>query len=389
MSETPTARMDQKPCPRIWLLGGNGAVGRNLALQFAGQTSNVIVVSRTSNRQLAALDYVATRALDLSDREAQLDMHPGDRIINLTEATAPGLAEQAIRAGAMFIETSASPDYIRAQRAVANATVGKGLLVDCVGVAPGLTNLMADALFRQTADIEKVEIGIEIGLGKHAGFSATAWTISSMGRSYRAKRNHRWVELVPGQLQARFRFGGDTNTRRAIGFPFADQEILAWSPPDSVATILTYLAIDPPFATAIFGRAMRLGLGKFMARRSHSVARALLRLPEYGRAATRITVNAWTASDDNSVCLRLSTGDQSAATAAVIAAVATQDMARLRNTGPAVSITDVLSLEEAIQSVAAIYPETDLRGGSDCDTYRPSQASEERCTPQIQMDAQL
>lgn len=346
---------------RYWLLGGSGAVGQNL-IGILAQVPNVevVVVSRKPKIGLGSAQNVETRACDLANPKPFNDIRPEDRIVNLTEATPPVLAAQAVRAGGIFIETSASSAYVESLRAVAVASRGLGLLIDCVGVAPGLTNLMAHDLIAQGDTPKSVEIGIELGLGKHAGLAATAWTIASLGRNYTAKRKHKLEWLSPGQVSTDFRFGQDDHSRRAVGFPFADQEILAANLPEGIATILTYLAIDPPIMTHVLWMSMHLGLGKVMAGRAHDVARTFLRLPTVGRASTRLTVQSRTADGEISSLLHLSTGDQSAATAAVAATAATQDLASVSGKGPVLSISDVLSLDLAVQRVTLVHPETSL-----------------------------
>lgn len=360
-SVTTNASGPTSESSRFWLFGGSGAVGQNLVrLLSKTQNAHVIVVSRRPWTSLPLAEHVETRTADLTDPSTAVDVHPGDRIINLTEATLSALTARAIRAGAIFIETSASPDYVSAQSAAAAASNGPGILIHCVGVAPGLTTLMAHALVEHGEIPEAIEIGIELGLGKHAGFAATVWTIASLGRPYAAKRGHRLDWIHPGQVSGNFRFGKDARSRGAIGFPFADQLVLAEALPGEVGTILTYLAFDPPIVTRFFRLSTRFGMGKVMANRSHRVARVLQRLPAVGRASTRLTVQCRDARGAISGRLHLTTGDQSIATAAVAASTASQDMVSLRGKASVFSIADVLSLDAAVQRVTEACPKTKL-----------------------------
>lgn len=172
-----------------------------------------------------------------------------------------------------------------------------------------------------------------------------------------AKIDRSWQAVPTASVSRQFPFQIGRRGRLALGFPFVEQALLAQEFGEDVDTVLTYLAVSPPWVTRLLWAALRLGTGRLASQRADGLARILLRVPPIGGTSTRIVVSA---QDDLGVCewIRLETGEQGHATAAITVAVA---MA-VDLTDPAIVSTaaDWVSLDDAIVVLKRTYASTSL-----------------------------
>ena len=336
----------------VVLIGGSGDVGSRLvALLLDHAGTDIRVVSR---RGQAPDDRVTPLKLDITAADAAAGLPEGATVVNLTEATPPSIAAHVVRTGGLFLETSASPEYVSAiEQAMAQAG-GPGTGVVCVGAAPGLSTLLAADAAR-TEGCETLDIGIELGMGRHYGVAATEWSIGALGAPYRAADGNS-ATVQPGELSQSFAFGQGDRARFAFGIGFAHQGIA--SSPDARAPVRahTFLAFDPPVATRLVWLLLRLGLGPVLARNKRGLARNLMRLPSMGRTNSRIAVEA-RGGDGNVLASRhCAAGDQAEITAAMI--LATLCAVHEAATPPrgATTIVDHLTLPDAIESLRHFLP---------------------------------
>lgn len=353
----------------VVLIGGSGDVGRRLVALLPDEAgADIRVVSR---RGQAPDDRVTPLKLDITAADAAAWLPEGATVVNLTEATPPSIAAHVVRTGGLFLETSASPEYVSAiEQAMAQAG-GPGTGVVCVGAAPGISTLLA-------ADVAKadgcatVDIGIELGMGRHYGVAATEWSIGALGAPYRVSDADS-TAIQPGELVQSFAFERTGRARFAFGIGFARQGIAP--PPDARApvSVRAFLAFDPPVATRLVWLLLRLGLGPALARNKRGLARNLMRLPSMGRTNSRIVAEARGADGGVLASRHFAAGDQAEVTAAMILATIRAIYQAATPPHGATTIADHLTLSGAIESLRHILPGMAVETWSGA-TQRPSGA---------------
>lgn len=352
---------------RYWLLGGTGKVGTKVANLLSRVSDEIITVSRRKSRNEHSRHHVQA---DLSEPTTRLDFGPQDRVINLSEATGTQIVKSAVETGAIFIETAATPTYVLGNRNTVRELDGPGHLLDCVGVAPGLTNLMARTLMRDQPNTEKLSIAVELGLGDHAGPAATKWFFESLGARYSARTNGRWTDTRTADFTRKVPFVENRPARIALNFPFVEQSILAQEFEENTDTVSSLLALSPPWITRVLWIALRLGFGGFLSRQAATLTKLALVGPSFGETTTRIVLSGFDRHARPTGLLRLETGAQSRATAVTIAAVAqaTPPEAPSRIS----TIADWLTLDAAVDALGLEFPQTRLSGtlGSSLDPNR-------------------
>lgn len=218
---------------RVLVLGGYGAVGAKVVAELRSSGDTAFAAGRDPAR--------ADRVIDPADqgsyRSAMSDV---DVVINAAGLEEPVLARVAAAAGAAFVDIGAATGYIAALERLTGTTAA--VLVS-VGLAPGLTNLLAAAVYATAPG--PVDIAVLLGAGERHGTAATNWSYGLLGRVFpdtqhigRSVRNYTQPQ--------RFELPG-YGRRRLYRTDFSDQHALTR---DLGAPVLTYFGVDSRLATA-------------------------------------------------------------------------------------------------------------------------------------------
>ncbi len=200
--------------PTILIAGGYGAVGSKIARQLSSDAANTIIVA---GRNLAKAQDTAfalgglARLLDLANRDTWAAALDGvDLVIVCIDQTETGFLEMVTTRAIAYIDVTAGDEFFR--KAEALTTTGTVLL--SVGLAPGLSNLLAMEAAADMEQIDSIEIGLLMGTGDEHGSAAIAWSTAQMFDPD-AKRDDAIID-----------FGPDFGRRRAYFMDFADQHVL-------------------------------------------------------------------------------------------------------------------------------------------------------------------
>ncbi|MCQ4119974.1 NAD-dependent epimerase/dehydratase family protein [Rhodococcus tibetensis] len=153
----------------VLVLGGYGAVGAHLVRLLRAQGIPTLAAGRDPAQADRVLDLTATDSF----RTALAGV---STVVNCAGAENIRLAEECTHRGIVFIEISATSDYVRAlERVDGPAVLG-------VGLAPGLSTLLAVDVLSSAPG--PVDIMIGLGSGEHHGPAATAWTYRLLGQHF-------------------------------------------------------------------------------------------------------------------------------------------------------------------------------------------------------------
>ena len=238
----------------VLVLGPYGAVGGHVVDQLRRSGDQAITAGRDPAR--------AERVIDLTEPELnsyRAALTQVDTVVNASGAEDPRLAEVAGHRGCAFVDITATIDYISQ---LEQLDVRAPVLIN-VGLAPGLTNLLAAALHH--VEPGPIDLGVLLGAGEHHGAGATDWSYRMLGRTFhdgeRRIRNysHSTVFDVPG-----------SGRRRLYRLDFSDQYGLSR---DLAVRVHTYFGLDSRTATAA------LALGTWIPGAAAALRRADLALP--------------------------------------------------------------------------------------------------------------
>lgn len=177
---------------RILVIGGYGAVGTNVVAHLRDRRDlKVVIAGRDGSRATRLAAGLGANfnglALDLHDTTA-LDraVIAADVVVSCTEAAAVAVGQACIRHGRGYVPIAASVPILKElfrldDQARANGAVG--LLG--VGLAPGVTNVLAADATARAERYDHCIIAVHLGFGDRHGPEAVAWTLrqASQARS--------------------------------------------------------------------------------------------------------------------------------------------------------------------------------------------------------------
>jgi hypothetical protein len=236
---------------RALVLGGYGAVGSLVVERLRAQGATVHAAGRDPQR--------ADRMVDLA-RPASLDVALADVdvAINAAGVEDPCLVTRVTSRGVAFVDITASTAYVAAVEALEPAAP----VILSVGLAPGLTNLLAAAVHRDAPG--PIDVAVVLGAGERHGRAGVAWTYDLLGRRFPDPATGAPVRNFT--RSSRFRLPGSTQTRRLLRADFSDQHTLTR---DLGVPVRTHFGLDSRVATAALAALTRVPGGRHAPRGLH------------------------------------------------------------------------------------------------------------------------
>lgn len=253
----------------ILIVGGYGAVGRVIAAELAEDFPGQVVVAGRSHEKATAL----AQKFDGKIRPLQLDIFNTDQTAQILDGVAlvmicldlpnTHFVEMCFQQGVHYVDVTASYDYLLQVEALAEmARAGGSTAVLSVGLAPGLTNLLARHAHAQFDELEQLDIHILLGLGEAHGEAAIRWMVENMNTDFTVleqgdeKRVHSFAD---GRQTT---FLGKLGRRTTYRFSFADQHVLTRTL--NIPTVSMRLAFDSALMTSLMAAAQKVGLFKLL-----------------------------------------------------------------------------------------------------------------------------
>tara|TARA_R110002124_G_scaffold63350_48_gene173622 strand:+ start:23147 stop:24160 length:1014 start_codon:yes stop_codon:yes gene_type:complete len=219
--------------PTILIVGGYGAVGRQIAAMLAASSENQLIVAGRSLAKAQASGF-AGRFIDLGAPGTWAAALEGvDLVVAAIDQTDTAFVAEVTRRGIAYIDVTAGDAFFQRVEALG----ADSPIVLSLGLAPGLTNLLAASAADELDEVESIEIGILMGAGDEHGAAAIAWSTHNMFDP-EAPRDERRIE-----------FGPDFGLRTAYFMDFADQHVLARTMP-GVRTV-TRVTYDSALLTSV------------------------------------------------------------------------------------------------------------------------------------------
>lgn len=194
---------------RVLILGGYGAVGREAAAELVASGLQVRLAGRHPERarSVPGTELIEVDLADNAQVAAALD--GTDIVLMCAERNNAEVARACFERGVHYLDVTATHSVIAELEQLHElAATNKAVGVLSVGLAPGVTNLLARHAVENSTE-RSVRIGALLGSGEAHGPAAVRWTLDGLG-------------ALTGSWQMDFP-GGPRTVHR---FPFSDQYTL-------------------------------------------------------------------------------------------------------------------------------------------------------------------
>ncbi|MGW3859227.1 hypothetical protein [Micromonospora arida] len=237
---------------RVLVIGGYGATGSRITALLKAAGDVVFTAGRDTARADRVLDLrhldTATVGAAVSDVEV---------VINATGAEDPRVAMAFLDHGVGFVDITATTGYV----ADLERLHSRAPLVLSVGLAPGLTNLLAAAVHRDVPGA--VDVALVLGTGEEYGPASVGWSAGLLGARFTDPATA--TAVLNYTRPQRFRLPGLGN-RQLLRVDFSDQHTLTR---DLAVPVRTYFGLRSRIATAALGVMTRTPGSATLARRLH------------------------------------------------------------------------------------------------------------------------
>lgn len=166
--------------------------------------------------------------------------------------------------GIHYIDVTASYDFFsRVEKLDHAAVAGGAIALLSVGLAPGISNLLARRTYEFLDRTDRTDITIMLGLGDAHGQAAIEWTIDHLDGSYTVEEAGR-SRLVGSFTDGRaVSLGAPWGKRQAYRFNFADQHVLVRTL--GIPAVATRLCLDSAWMTGLLHMLKLAGITRLLA----------------------------------------------------------------------------------------------------------------------------
>lgn len=225
---------------KVIVLGGYGAVGSQAVAYLREMAAHVLAAGRDPKRADLLIDAGHPHGLDRVLKDV-------DVVLNCAGAEDAALADQVTRHGAAFVDITASVEYTSA---VERLKPSAPILLS-VGLAPGLTNLLAAAV-QHEAPAQPIDIALLLGAGERYGKASTAWAYQLLGQDFADPATGERIRNYSRPRRFHLPVYG---VRRLLRVDYSDQHVLHR---DLGVPVRTYFGLTSRLATAALAVLTRL-----------------------------------------------------------------------------------------------------------------------------------
>ncbi|WP_426753377.1 saccharopine dehydrogenase family protein [Myxococcus sp. Y35] len=252
----------------IIVVGGYGQVGQEVVRVLASAfPDRVVVAGRSAARAEAFARRVGEGArglgLDVTSPSALGRLAGAALVVMCLDQQDTAFVEHCLRSGIDYVDVTArEASLVAFERLGPIANQAGSTAVLSVGVAPGLTQVLAAQAVSSLDAVDRLDLVVLLGGGDAHGAAAIEWTLENLAAPFdviRAGQRHR----VHGFREAiQVQFPGERRPRSAWRFNFPDQRAAARTL--AVPTVSTWLCFEPPLMSEWAALSVRAGLGHLL-----------------------------------------------------------------------------------------------------------------------------
>ncbi len=250
----------------ILVVGGYGGVGRVISAALGDRFPGQVVVAGRNYQK--AQDFasgtnnqVIPAKLDISGMDevgSSLDDNVA-LVVMCVENQDTQFVEQCIDRGIHYVDISATYELLSQIESLDGKAKEHGSTVLLsVGLAPGLTNLLASHCTAVLEEVHNVDIFLLLGMGEVHGESSNQWVLDNLNSEYHVRQSGEEKRVQAFGEFKQTVFPGDAGKRSAFRFNFSDQHTVVRTL--GIDSASTWACFDSAFFTWFFYVEKKLGL---------------------------------------------------------------------------------------------------------------------------------
>lgn len=282
----------------ILVIGGYGHVGSKICTRLAQKYPGKVYAAGRSLEKAEAFSHatggqVLPMKIDMSSEINGEILSSFKVVVMCLDQQNTAFVQACLLQGIHYIDISADYGFLSKVEQLHPLAESHGsTAVLSVGLAPGLTNLLALQASRQLDTIDEINISIMLGLGDSHGRAAIEWTVDNLRHNFTTWQQGKKIERVSFTDGRTTDFGSEIGKRTAYRFNFADQHILQHTLKQG-PTVSTRLCFDNEWVTKAIAVMKRVGAFRMLnAPRGRNLAISLLSSIKIGKPIYAVKVEA-------------------------------------------------------------------------------------------------
>ena len=266
---------------QILVVGGYGSVGRIICTDLGNRFPGQVVAAGRNYRKASEFSSetegnVLPQVIDIfGDHGWNEVLSDVTVVVMCIDQRDTNFIEECTRRGIHYVDITATYEFLAKIEALDTEARKHGAtIVLSVGLAPGLTNLLAAHCKSELDEIRNAEIFIMLGLGEVHGEASNRWVIEKMNAKYIVTQAGGDKHVSGFQSGKKTLFPDDIGRRTAFRFNFSDQHTI--SKTLAIPSASTWLCFDSPLMTYLFAFYRKVGL--FGLLRFRSIREGLVRI---------------------------------------------------------------------------------------------------------------
>ncbi|MCQ6561366.1 saccharopine dehydrogenase family protein [Paenibacillus mendelii] len=248
----------------IIVVGGYGHVGQTICRQLGElYPGKVYAAGRNFTRaeQFSATTGGKVKPLQMNVSDGfEPDMANRVKLVIMClDQSDTAFVRSCFQYGIRYMDVSANHSFLaEVERLQEEACFYEVTAVLSIGLAPGLTNLLALQAKKLTDHVDTLDIAIMLGMGDQHGNAAIEWTVDNLAADFHVVKEGGEVAVqsfTDGRLTD---FGAKLGYRRAYRFNFSDQHVLPRTL--GVPNVSTRLCFDSAAVTGWIAGLRAVGL---------------------------------------------------------------------------------------------------------------------------------
>lgn len=279
---------------KILIIGGYGAVGRIISEKLSAlYPGNVIIAGR--NFEKASLlssqlgNSITPHRLDICDwKEEDVPQGVGF-VIMCVDVPAMDFVEYCIFKGIHYMDITPTTNITQnIEKLDSLAKANQVSVVLSVGIAPGISNLLAQHAHNTRPDLQNIDIYILFGLGEKHGDAGYRWVFENMTDRYPLASREKDETIGTLSLPKKTQLLGK---RTFYSFNFADQHTVLRT--TNTRQVITRLAFDSRASTRLLYLLHRMHLLKPFIKRIQKLMPKMEKYGQMGSDVYAIKAVAW------------------------------------------------------------------------------------------------
>lgn len=283
---------------KILIIGGYGAVGRIISEKLSAlYPGNVIIAGRNlekANLLSSQLGNGTTpHRLDICDWKEENVPQGVGFVIMCVDVPAMDFVEYCIFKGIHYMDITPTTNITQnIEKLDSLAKANQASVVLSVGIAPGISNLLAQHAHNTRPDLQNIDIYILFGLGEKHGDAGYKWVFENMTDRYPLASREKDETIGTLSLPKKTQLLGK---RTFYSFNFADQHTLLRT--TSARQVITRLAFDSRGSTRLLYLLHRMRLLKPLVKRIQKLMPQVEKYGQMGSGVYAIKSVAWSGND--------------------------------------------------------------------------------------------